>query len=46
MSKQILIAAGAIIATILIFYVIDRYVKTHPLSRKEEDTLEEIAKDD
>ena len=46
MSKQILIVVGTIIATILIFYIVNRYVRKHPLSRKEEDTLEEIAKDD
>jgi hypothetical protein len=46
MSNQIPLWAGAIIGTVLIFYFINRYVRSHPLSRKEEKTLEEIAKDD
>ncbi len=46
MSKQALIWSGAIIASAVVFYLINRYVRSHPLTRKEEKTLEEVAKDD
>ena len=46
MSEQVLIVFVAILATMLILYLISRYVRSHPLSRKQEETLEEIAKDD
>jgi hypothetical protein len=46
MSNQILIIAVAVIASAIVFYGINRYVRSNPLSRKEEKTLGEIAKDD
>lgn len=46
MTHEIMLLVCAILVAVVIFYFINRYARSHPLSRKEERMLEEIAKDD
>jgi hypothetical protein len=41
-----LVMFGAIVGCGLLFYASYRYVRSHPPTRKEEETPKEIAKDD